>query len=102
MDYAIDFAEFSRINEIFYFHNRIGVEDIAQQVEHTCVRKPLVVVAQRETKPAFHPLDTDDNFHVNEIISRAEAAAQLMNTEESKFPGSSPKFQSHLLISFHK
>jgi hypothetical protein len=29
MDYAIDFAEFSWINEIFYFRNRIGVEDIA-------------------------------------------------------------------------
>ncbi len=28
-DVAVGFAEFSRINQIFYFHNRIGVEDIA-------------------------------------------------------------------------
>jgi hypothetical protein len=74
-DCAVDFAEFSWIYFIFNFHRRIGVEDIAEQVEHARVRKAIVVVAQRETKPTFHPLDTDDNFHVNEIVRRAEAAA---------------------------
>jgi hypothetical protein len=40
----VDFAEFSRINRVFDFYTRVGVEDIPQH-EHASVRNAVVVIA---------------------------------------------------------
>ena len=66
-DRTIHFAEFSGIDQMFYFYNSILVEGIAQQVEHARVGEVIVVVAQGATKTSIPSLDPADNFHVDKV-----------------------------------